>query len=274
MIKMINEILRAFGFEFRKVSKRSRIEFHNDYDYKIGYEFEEEANKSIMIVRKHTMLPYVNLITLYEQVIYCEKNKIEGDYVECGVWKGGAVGLMALANLKHGNKRRNLHLFDAFEEICAPNEEVDGDRAINEVKKILGKKALTKGELTPLKGIYDKFGGPGDIKECQNLLENMICYPPDNIFYHKGWFQDTVPLKSKEIDKIAILRLDGDWYESTKVCLENLYNKVVPDGFIIFDDYGIYSGCKKAVDEFFSSRDESYFLNYSTWCCRYLIKKN
>lgn len=220
------------------------------------------------------MLPYVNLLTLFEQVLYCEKTNIEGAYVECGVWKGGAVGVMALVNLQYSNRRRDIHLFDAFEEICAPNEEVDGDRAINEVKEILGKNAPTKGELVPLKGICDRFGGPSDVEECKTLIENTIKYPRNYTYYHKGWFQDTVPVKAAEIDKISILRLDGDWYDSTKVCLEQFYDKVVPNGFIIFDDYGIYSGCKKAVDEFFAFRNERYYLSYSSWSCRYIIKKN
>lgn len=270
MKKLISNFIKGFGFEIKRVKKNTAIIFHKDYDHKIGYEFEGEANEAIKLVRKNTMLPYTNLVTLYEQVLYCEKNKIEGDFVECGVWKGGAVGLMVLANLKHGSKRRMVHLFDAFEEICAPNEDLDGERAINEVKQILGKNALTKGELKPLKGIYDRFGGPSDLNDCKDLIEKKINYPNEFIAYHKGWFQETVPLKSKNIEKIAILRLDGDWYESTKVCIENLYDKVVPGGFIIFDDYGLYEGCKKAVDEFFDSRDESYYLHYSSWACRYM----
>ncbi|MEO8399929.1 MAG: TylF/MycF/NovP-related O-methyltransferase [Ignavibacteriaceae bacterium] len=273
MKKFINRILRIIGIEIKRARSSKIVSFHNDFNNKIGYEFEKEANEAIQIVRKQTMLPYVNLVTLYEQVLFLEKYNISGDFVECGVWKGGAVGLMALANLKFGNKRRKLHLFDAFEEICAPNEKVDGERAINEVKQALGKDALTNGELKPLKGIYDRFGGPGDINECKNLIENIIEYPKDKVHYYKGWFQETIPLNVSEIEKIAILRLDGDWYESTKVCLEHLYDKVVPGGFIIIDDYGLYSGCKKAVDEFFNIRNEVYFLNYSQWSCRYLIKK-
>jgi O-methyltransferase len=272
MKKLISNFFLKLGLQIRRV-KTSKISFHIDINRNIGYEFENEANEAIKIVRKNTMLPYVNLVTLYEQVFYCEKNKIEGDFVECGVWNGGAVGLMGLANLKHGSNCRDLHLFDAFEEICAPDEKVDGDRAINEVKEILGKQAHVKGELIPLKGIYDRFGGPSDINKCKNLIEKLVNYPTNNVFYHKGWFQDTIPLAAGNIGKIAILRLDGDWYESTKVCLENLYDKVIPGGFVIFDDYGLYSGCKKAVDEFFESRNEYYYLHYSSWACRYIQKK-
>jgi len=107
MKKTIKRIFKKLGFKITKVKKHGDISFFNDFNNNIGYEFEKEANESIKIVRKYTMLPYVNLVTLYEQVLYCEKNKIEGDYVECGVWNGGAVGLMALANLKYGIKRRS-----------------------------------------------------------------------------------------------------------------------------------------------------------------------
>jgi len=273
MKKLILYLFELFGLHISIKRKKHGISFFDDYNHKIGYEFEDEANKDIQIVRKNTMVPYINLLTLYEQVIFCEKNQIEGDYVECGVWKGGAVGLMAIANLKFGTKRRILHLFDAFEEICSPNEDLDGERAIKEVKTFAGKNADVKGEFKPLKGIYDRFGGPGDISDCKNLIERIIKYPSDKVHYYKGWFQETLPTQSKGIEKIAILRLDGDWYESTKVCLESLFNKVVQDGFIIIDDYGAYSGCKKAVDEFLKLRKEHYYLNYSNWCCRYLVKK-
>ena len=271
MKKTINKYLRKFGFEIKKTNT-NKISFYNDYGYEIGYEFEKEANEAIKVVRKNTMLPYVNLITLYEQIFFCEKNRIKGDFVECGVWKGGAVGLMAIANLKHGFSRRHLHLFDSFEGICAPNEDLDGERAIKEVKQNLGIKALTKGELIPLKGFYDQFGGPGNINECQNLIDKIIKYPSDFVHYYKGWFQDTLPIKSNDIEKIAILRLDGDWYESTKVCLEYLFDKVVSGGFIIIDDYGLYKGCKKAVDEYLEKNRMRYYLNYSSWACRYIIK--
>jgi len=270
---MINKLFNLFGLQISYKKKASVISFHDDYDKKINYEYENEANELIKIVRKNTMLPFVNLVTLYEQVLFCETHNIEGDFVECGVWKGGAVGLMAAANLKLSKNRRDLHLFDVFDDICAPDEKVDGKRAINEMKQILGAAAGTKGELLPQKGIYDSFGGHGTIDACNDLIKNKIAYPADNIIFHKGWFQDTLPADSKLIKKIAILRLDGDWYASTKICLDYLFDKVVPGGFIIIDDYGLYSGCRKAVDEFLHGKKEQYFFNYSSWSCRYIIKK-
>ena len=274
MKKIINKTLKLFGYELKKTKKiRKNVPvFYNDFGYKLGYDLEKEADPFIRVIRKNTMLPYVNLLTLYEQVVYCEKSTVNGDFVECGVWKGGAIGLMALANLKYSTQRRNLHLFDSFTEICAPDSTIDGKRAINEVKSILGNKAKFSGEKEALTGLYDRFGGPGTIEENKKLLDKIIKYPEKNLFYHKGWFQDIVPISSKSIDKIAILRLDGDWYESTKICLDYLYDKVVDGGVIIIDDYGSYDGCKNAVDEFLQSRNMKVFINYSSPACRYWIK--
>ena len=96
--------------------------------------------------------------------------------------------------------------------------------------------------------------------EVQNLFD-AINYQSGSVNFHVGWFQDTVPIASDKIESISLLRLDGDWYESTKVCLENLYDLVTEGGVIIVDDYGAYEGCKKAVDEFLLSRKLSPYLN-------------
>ncbi|HXI69239.1 MAG TPA: TylF/MycF/NovP-related O-methyltransferase [Verrucomicrobiae bacterium] len=82
------------------------------------------------------------------------------------------------------------------------------------------------------------------------MLTKEIGYDPGFLHFLKGWFQETMPKDSSQISQIAILRLDGDWYDSTRVCLEFLYDKVVPGGFVIIDNYGAYEGCRKAVAEF------------------------
>jgi O-methyltransferase len=238
---------------------------------KMGYVYEDEAFEAIRVVSSNTMLPYEPLVTLFEQVVYCEKNNIQGDFVECGTWKGGATGMMALATLKYGKTRRHLHLFDAFEEICQPDEKYDDKEIVDEVKKLTKTKQFEE-KLKPLTGVYDQFGGPGTLSENKTLLEQVIRYPTDHLHYHIGWFQDTVPADASSISQIAILRLDGDWYQSTKVCLDHLYDKVVKGGIVIIDDYGYNTGCKKAVDEFLASRQVYPILNYINNTCRYFIK--
>lgn len=245
---------------------RKKSGFQDEYNSGIDGELES----MIQTVRDNTMLARPGLLSLYHQVLFCEQRGLEGDFVECGVWKGGAVGLMAQVNLKHGKTRRNLHLFDSYEEICEPDEDVDGDRAINEAKA-WSKSGGSKGNLTPLTGFYDHMGGPGTIENNRQLLIDKIGYPEKNIHFHKGWFQDTLPKDADQIDKIALLRLDADWFASTKICIDYLFDKVVNGGFVIFDDYGTYEGCQKAVDEFLASNDKPLFLNYVTQDIRYIV---
>lgn len=237
----------------------------------IGFEGEEEARSGIEKVRDHTMVAYAALVTLWQQIRFCEERGIAGDYVECGVWKGGSVGLMALANLAYGASRRRIHLFDVFDDICEPDPKLDGERAMAEVEKFAGRdRARITGKLEPVKGFYGHMGGPGRFEDVKQFLEQDIGYDPAHLICHKGWFQDTLP--AAEIPEIAVLRLDGDWYASTRVCLEHLYDRVVPGGFVIVDDYGCYDGCRKAVDEFLAGRGLKLFLNHVTSDCRYAIK--
>jgi O-methyltransferase len=246
--ELIRRGLRRFGFELRAQPRPS-------------YGSAREFACALSIVRPYSMLPEARLLSLYEQVRYCEDHGLEGDYVECGVWKGGAVGMMALAS----RCGRRLHLFDSFEGICEPDAEIDGARAVAEAGA-----AHAGAQLIPVPGIYDKFGGHGTLEDCRHLLEHVIGHPGDLIHYHQGWLQRTVP--AADIPKIAILRLDGDWYASTRVCLAHLLDRVVPGGFVIIDDYGTYEGCRRAVDETLASRPA--FLQRVDAGCFYFVKSS
>jgi hypothetical protein len=103
----------------------------------------------------------------------------------------------------------------------------------------------------------------------ENFLVRHLGIDRSDLVFHTGWFQDTIP--KADINDIALLRLDGDWYESTKICLENLYQKVVEGGYIIIDDYGTFSGCAQAVDEFFGAAYRSR-LQYSDQDCAFFRK--
>jgi len=99
------------GIEIKRIPKIKRIDKNlkksvaEDIDAHLKHDMNHLAYNQIKTVRNYTMLPYINLLTLYDQVVYCEKNNIKGDFVECGVWKGGSSGLMALANLEHGKQK-------------------------------------------------------------------------------------------------------------------------------------------------------------------------
>lgn len=262
MIKpLLKKVIGRLGYELRRKDERPRL----------GYDLEDAAVSAIKKIRPYTMLPEERLITLYQQATHCEKTGLAGAFVECGVWKGGSVALMALANLEQSAARRDIHLFDSFTDICEPDQAVDGERAVREVKA-WGKDAGVGGKLAPVAGFYDSMGGAGTLEGNKELLEKLVGYPPKHLHYHVGWFQDTLPKDAPQIREIAILRLDGDWYASTKVCLEHLYDKVAPGGFVIVDDYGAYEGCRKAVDEFRASRKITAYLHHIDGEARYWIK--
>ena len=230
-------------------------------DWQIDYECGEEASDVIKKMKSNTMLSYEALVTLYQQVRHCQIHSIEGSYVECGVWKGGAVGVIASAIKKYQSFPREIHCFDIFDDICEPDPLIDGDKAMEDVFEYSNVKSEgLSGQLKPLKGFYDKFGGHGTIEILEELIIDRLKYPRELLKIHKGWFQDTIPKIEPNIGKIAILRLDGDWYSSTKICLDYLYKHVSIGGFIIIDDYGCYKGCAKAVDEFRDNNNINDFM--------------
>lgn len=264
-------MFQAFGYDV--IRYLSPLESNLNINENLGYDMELEATECICLIKNNTMLSKRRLVTLYQQVAYCETANIEGCFVECGVWKGGAIGLMALANLRRGSTRRQLHLFDAFQEICEPDKTVDGERALREVRQFMRKNGHNQGKMQALRGIYDRFGGPGNLEDNRLLLEEIIGYPGNYIQYHVGWFQQTLPADNQGIDKIAILHLDSDWHASTKICLEYLYDKVVSGGIVIIDDYGTYDGCKVAVDNFIKLKQIQVYLASVDRDCRFFIKR-
>jgi hypothetical protein len=242
-------------------------------DGPLPYDGQRSIELAVERIVEHTMVTFPGLAATYRTSVFCEQAGIPGDFVECGVWKGGCAGLMAIANREHGAAPRPLHLFDAFEDIVEPDETVDGERAVKEAREFAGVEGPLTGRLAPMEGFYSHLGGPGSQAIVEDLLVSKLGYDAGHVHVHAGYFQDTLPVVAPGIDQIAVLRLDGDWYASTKVCLEHLFDKVAPGGFVIVDDYGIYDGCRHAVDEFFAERGERHFLHHVNYAVRYLQKR-
>jgi O-methyltransferase len=196
-------------------------------------------------VRRHTMCSAARLRALHQGVRYVVQNHIGGDLVECGCARGGSAALMTLT-LRQLGERRKLWLFDTFEGLPAPTAD-DPDY---EIAKLLTGKCR------------------GQLEEVQELFQS--CETADGVQFVKGLFQDTLPLNS--IERIALLHIDGDWYDSVRICLESLYDKVVPGGIIQFDDYGYWKGARKAVDEFLQQRRIKQPLRKLDYSGRTLIK--
>ena len=167
-----------------------------------------------------------------------------GCLVECGVARGGTAALMLDAAFHPVDDPftpcKNAWLFDSFEGLPEPTAE-DGV-----LRKPQGKDRsscdLAKGYCL------------GTLEEVEDLLFEKFKFSRDKVHLVKGWFQDTLPRYREQVGDIAVLRIDGDWYESTKCCLENLYEQVVDGGYVILDDYALV-GCRKAVDEFFVGKE-------------------
>jgi O-methyltransferase len=256
--KLIKNLLKCFGVTLtRSLSCRLVID----------HQYHEFVEQSIAMVRPYSMLPKARLSILFEFVQYLNSFRIHGDIVECGVWKGGAMGMMAKSCL-YFNDIRAIHLFDSFDDICEPDARIDGERAVREV----GGKENAQGRIKPIKGVYDFLGGHGTVDICNDLLTRQIRYPVDKTSYYKGWFQDTLADNLPGIEEIAILHIDADWYASTTICLETFYDRMARGGVIIVDDYGGYDGCRKAVDEFIDNRKLRFFRNHVDHECIYWFK--
>lgn len=179
----------------------------------------------------HTMIGrkrLANVCALTESVL---GEGIEGDLIETGVWRGGACIMMRAVLDAYCVTDRTVWLADSFEGLPAPNEEkYPADR---------GDEFHTYSELAvsieDVKRNFEKYG----------LLD-------DQVQFLKGWFKDTLP--TAPIKKLALLRLDGDMYESTMDALNALYDKLSIGGYVIVDDYNVVEGCKKAVHDFLSGR--------------------
>lgn len=225
-----------------------------------GYDEEPAIKAAVARIKTHTMTSFERLASLWQQVRYLDRYDIAGAFVECGVWRGGSTGLMALAHrASHPTATRELHLFDSFEGLPEPDAAVDDQGSIDYAGAGDGK-LRSVGKCV------------GTLDENRQLMEQMLAYPRNLLHYHEGWFQDTVPRDAPVLGPIALLRLDGDWYESTRICLDHLYDKVVRGGVVVIDDYGHYAGCKKAVDEFLQRRTEPILLSHIDYTGRYWVK--
>ena len=205
--------------------------------------------KRVMIAIIKEILPYTmvgrkGLVATFKAIETVEWGRIEGCLVECGVARGGTAALMIQASFHKRPIRiiglRDTWLFDSFEGLPEPTAE----------NGVLRKpQGMDKSSWDLAKGYC-----LGTQEEVEDLLFNKFGFDREKVHLVKGWFQDTLPEYRGKVGDIAVLRIDGDWYESTKCCLENLYEQVVDGGYVIIDDYALV-GCRKAVDEFFTDKD-------------------
>jgi len=222
-------------------------------------DFDELDIRIYKTVKDFTMTTAESVHAIIQTVKYILKNKIDGDFVECGVWRGGSIMAMALALKKLGETRREIYLYDTFSGMSAPtNIDVSYD-----------------GESAQKIHHYNKMSNNLAGLLCSSLEEvksNVYStgYLNDRFHFIKGKVEDTLPGNTPE--KIALLRLDTDWYESTKHELIHLFPLLSHKGVIIIDDYGYWQGARKAVDEYILENELSILLNRIDNSCRIGLK--
>jgi O-methyltransferase len=186
-----------------------------------------------------TMIPsalFVDNLRLAQQV-----EDIPGAVVECGVWRGGMIA--GIAQILGPD--RAYVLFDSFEGL-PPAQEVDGPAAI----------AWQRDTTSP--AYFDNC--KAEMGAARLAMRDAGVPEPD---LRKGWFEETVPRFAATRAPIALLRLDGDWYDSTMVCLQNLFPLVVQGGMVIIDDYGTWDGCTRAVHAYLGEHGRPEAIRHS-----------
>ena len=201
-------------------------------------DMEEEFRTIWEKVSPFTMTSMERGYGLFKAVEYLVSREISGDFVECGVWKGGSCMLMLKALQQAGRVDRNIWLYDTFEGMPEPGDE-----------------DVVAWNGTPVRAKWEADSFSSWAVSRAEVLENLkpLNYPEHRIRAVEG---DVAVTLNREIpDEIALLRLDTDWYASTLAELEELYPRLVHGGVLIIDDYGHFAGARKAVDEYFSRSD-------------------
>jgi hypothetical protein len=227
----IRKILKKFGYVLIKESSLYSV-----------ISADEPFQRIYKKCKPYTMTSLERMYALYESVRYIVKAEIQGDFIECGVWKGGSTMLISYTLQELGITNRKIYLYDTFEGMAEPTSD-DFLVANNSF-------------LASLKwqNLLAKDRNNWAYASLDEVRKNMKAtkYPENNFVFVKGKVEDTIPHTLPS--SIALLRLDTDWYESTKHELEYLYPLLRNNGVLIIDDYGCWAGAKKAVDEYFFNK--------------------
>ena len=221
-------------------------------------DFEAAHLDIVQQVQSYTMTSPERIVAVIEAVKYITRRRIPGAIVECGVWRGGSMMAAARTLLGLGDTDRELYLFDTFEGMSPPTDrDVDfvGQRAAS---------VLAKSDRRD--DGYWCYASLEDVKQSVGT----VGYPEARIHYVRGKVEETIPGHAP--DRIALLRLDTDWYESTRHELQHLYPRLVSGGVLIIDDYGHWKGARQATDEFIAATPDFGLLTRIDYTGRQAIK--
>lgn len=250
-LTLYERLLRSLGVELVKRGESHRY-------LRLPDDFEEEHRTIYRRIEPYTMTRPPRVYALIEAVKYIIASDIPGDFVECGVWKGGSVMAMAMT-LQRLGAHRDLYLFDTFEGMSPPTTE-DWNEKEGAAADKFDRTRLSNG------------GADWCRSEIDEVKRNVFSTGYDASHFHfvQGRVEDTLPEQAPE--QIALLRLDTDFYESTRHELMHLYPRLVSGGVLILDDYGHWKGAQKAVDEYLTANDVRLLLNRVDFSGRIAVK--
>jgi len=214
-------------------------------------DFESSDIEIIRAVEPYTMTSTERIHALVYAVRHIVRNRIAGDMVECGVWKGGSVMAMALTLLQLGERNRSLYLFDTFSGMTAPSD-ADVDYQGQQAHVILDAVRCEASQQEVEKAVFSTG------------------YDREKIHFVPGRVEETIPDHAPA--SIALLRLDTDWYESTQHELRHLFPRLARGGVIIIDDYGHWRGARQAVDEYIAQNQIRLLLHRIDYTGRIGVK--
>jgi len=251
---VIRPTIRKIGVRVGWYRRRSRD------DETIPPDFDDLTVRIFNTAKNYTMTSPERVSALVQAVRFVGESKIEGAIVECGVWRGGSTMAVALTLMELGDETREIYLYDTFAGMSAPTEEdIDIGGASEQPK--FDKRQISEDSsnycLSPLDEARENVFSTG--------------YPNDKFHFVGGKVEDTIPANIPS-SGIAPLRLDTDWYESTKHELVHLFPLLAGEGPLIIDDYGHWQGAKRAVDEYFAENNLRIFLSRIDYTGRIGIK--
>lgn len=249
--RVVDRVARRFGLQVSRVGSA---------EARLPIEATAADEALIASLRPYTMTSSERLWSLVNAVRYIVEEKLPGDFAECGVWRGGSVMAMALELSRLGTTDRRIWLYDTFAGMTAPTSA--------DVEAATGATAARMMQSTEV-GDGNNVWAHATRRDVEENLATTG-YPAENLVYVEG--DVAVTLRESVPDAIALLRLDTDWYESTRLGLEVLYPRLVVGGVCILDDYGHWQGARAAVDEYFAGRGQRPFMHPIDYSGRLFIK--
>ena len=257
------------GTTLRAVARKAR-KLMIGWSWRIGHvigppipaEYDVDLAATMRRVRRKTMTSPARVAALCDAIEYIVVNGIPGDIVECGVWRGGSMMAAALTLMRLGETERDLYLFDTFSGMTAPS--------VGDVSSPYDSFSLHRRWQRRARGRTSDWVAAGADAVRANMLDTG--YPPQRIRLVPGEVEETLPGLAPAT--VALLRLDTDWYESTRHELVHLYPRLAEGGVLVIDDYGHYVGARRAVDEYFEHSGTRPLLSRIDYTGRLAIKQD